>query len=165
VPAEPGHDADGQYPSLHGEAETDGIAKRHYDPAMNWIDPDQVPTVGDSYRAAGTAHYRGKWHVSHADLLVPGVAYYECRDDVGGVTVEGLAARSSRRSRTSGTPIEIARGGLLERQRDPVETTADLRDRVHVPGVGSPGVVGSAQVGFGVQPGRGRSSIPAFWRW
>ena len=63
----------GQYPSLHGAAETDGIAKHHDDPAMNWLDPDQVPTVGDWFRAAGYgSHYRGKWHVSHADLLVPG---------------------------------------------------------------------------------------------
>ena len=63
----------GQYPSLHGAAETDGIAKHHDDPAMNWLDPDQVPTIGDWFRAAGYgSHYRGKWHVSHADLLVPG---------------------------------------------------------------------------------------------
>jgi arylsulfatase A-like enzyme len=63
----------GQYPSLHGAAQTDGIAKRHDDPAMHWLDPDQVPTIGDWFRAGGyQSHYRGKWHVSHADLLVPG---------------------------------------------------------------------------------------------
>ncbi|HVT42189.1 MAG TPA: sulfatase-like hydrolase/transferase, partial [Acidimicrobiales bacterium] len=35
--------------------------------------PDAVPTLGDWFRAGGyETHYRGKWHISHADLLVPG---------------------------------------------------------------------------------------------
>jgi arylsulfatase A-like enzyme len=63
----------GQYPSLHGVRNTDGLAKAANDPAMSWLDPDEVPTLGDWFRAAGyQTHYRGKWHVSHADLLVPG---------------------------------------------------------------------------------------------
>jgi arylsulfatase A-like enzyme len=63
----------GQYPSLHGAAETDGMAKKATDPAMRWLDPDSVPTLGDWFRAGGyQTHYRGKWHISHADLLIPG---------------------------------------------------------------------------------------------
>ena len=63
----------GQYPSLHGVSQTDGIAKRWTDPAMGWLDPDEVPTLGDWFRAGGyQTHYRGKWHVSHADLPIPG---------------------------------------------------------------------------------------------
>ena len=63
----------GQYPSLHGVSKTDGLAKQSDDPAMRWLDPDGVPTMGDWFRAGGyRAHYRGKWHVSHADLIIPG---------------------------------------------------------------------------------------------
>ncbi|MCC5953898.1 MAG: sulfatase-like hydrolase/transferase [Acidimicrobiia bacterium] len=63
----------GQYPSLHGVRSTDGLTKDAYDPAMRWLDPSSVPTMGDWFRAAGyRTHYRGKWHISHADLLVPG---------------------------------------------------------------------------------------------
>ena len=63
----------GQYPSLHGVTSTDGLAKSATDPAMSWLDPDSVPTLGDWFRAGGyQTHYRGKWHISHADLTVPG---------------------------------------------------------------------------------------------
>ena len=63
----------GQYPSLHGVSQTDGSAKQNDDPAMMWLDPDSVPTLGDWFRAGGyQTHYRGKWHVSLADLLIPG---------------------------------------------------------------------------------------------
>ncbi len=63
----------GQYPSLHGVSQTDGVAKQANDPGMCWLDPDEVPTLGDWFRAGGyQTHYRGKWHVSHADLPVPG---------------------------------------------------------------------------------------------
>ena len=30
----------GQYPSLHGASQTDGLAKQADDPAMGWLDPD-----------------------------------------------------------------------------------------------------------------------------
>jgi arylsulfatase A-like enzyme len=63
----------GQYPSLHGVKSTDGLAKKASDPSMAWLDPNSVPTLGDWFRAGGyKTHYRGKWHVSHADLLIPG---------------------------------------------------------------------------------------------
>ena len=63
----------GQYPSLHGVTTTDGLAKRASDPGMHWLDPEEVPTLGDWFRAGGyRTHYRGKWHISHADLSIPG---------------------------------------------------------------------------------------------
>ncbi len=63
----------GHYPSLHGVTSTDGLAKAANDPGISWLDPDGVPTMGDWFRAAGySTHYRGKWHISHADLIPAG---------------------------------------------------------------------------------------------
>jgi arylsulfatase A-like enzyme len=63
----------GQYPSIHGVTVTEGVAKAANDPLMHWLDPDTVPTMGDWFRAAGyQAHYRGKWHISHPDLVPVG---------------------------------------------------------------------------------------------
>ncbi len=63
----------GHYPSLHGVTATDGLAKAANDPDVSWLDPDGVPTMGDWFRAAGySTHYRGKWHISHADLIPTG---------------------------------------------------------------------------------------------
>ena len=63
----------GQYPTLHGVSQTDGIGKSAFDPGMSWLDPDTVPTMGDWFRAAGyETYYKGKWHISHADIIVPG---------------------------------------------------------------------------------------------
>ena len=75
----------GQYPSLHGASQTDGIAKHNTDPGMRWLDPDSVPTLGDWFRAGGyKTHYRGKWHISHADLVVPGPHDSLMASDVNG---------------------------------------------------------------------------------
>jgi arylsulfatase A-like enzyme len=63
----------GQYPSLHGVASTDGAAKYAYDPDMYWLDESTVPTLGDYFEAAGyQTFYKGKWHISEADITVPG---------------------------------------------------------------------------------------------
>jgi choline-sulfatase len=63
----------GHYPSLHGVTNTDGAAKSADDADMFWLDPDTVPTVGDYFRAAGyRTFWKGKWHVSHADIEIPG---------------------------------------------------------------------------------------------
>src|SRR5512137_1112676 len=35
----------GQYPSLHGVSQTDGVAKTAEDPGMHWLDPHAVPTL------------------------------------------------------------------------------------------------------------------------
>ena len=84
----------GQYPSLHGVSQTDGTAKQNDDPAMIWLDPDAVPTLGDWFRAGGyQTHYRGKWHVSLADLLIPGSHEGLMASDVDGKPiVEAVAA-------------------------------------------------------------------------
>jgi choline-sulfatase len=63
----------GHYPSLHGVTNTDGAAKAADDNDMFWLDPDTVPTVGDYFRAGGyRTYWKGKWHISHADIEVPG---------------------------------------------------------------------------------------------
>ncbi|MEA2488309.1 MAG: hypothetical protein QOH21_101 [Acidobacteriota bacterium] len=63
----------GEYPSLHGVTQTDGAAKSAWDPGMYWLDPNTVPTLGDWFKAAGyRTFYKGKWHISHADILMPG---------------------------------------------------------------------------------------------
>ena len=56
----------GQYPSLHGVAQTDGFKGTD---EVTWLDPDGVPTLGDWFRAAGyRTYFKGKWHASHAHL-------------------------------------------------------------------------------------------------
>jgi arylsulfatase A-like enzyme len=63
----------GQYPSLHGVTQTTGVAKGPYDADTFWLDPNNVPTMGDYFRAAGyQTYYKGKWHVSEADLPISG---------------------------------------------------------------------------------------------
>ncbi len=84
----------GQYPSLHGVSKTSGTAKQPHDPAMRWLDPNSVPTLGDWFRAGGyRTHYRGKWHVSHADLEIPGTHDgLMASDDDGNVIPAALEA-------------------------------------------------------------------------
>ena len=84
----------GQYPSLHGVTSTDGTAKQNSDPGMHWLDPDSVPTLGDWFRAGGyRTHYRGKWHVSLADLTIPGTHDgLMASDDDGKLMPEAVAA-------------------------------------------------------------------------
>ena len=84
----------GQYPSLHGVSSTDGAAKLATDPGMNWLDPDSVPTLGDWFRAGGyDTHYRGKWHISHADLVIPGTHEgLMASDDAGKPIPEAIEA-------------------------------------------------------------------------
>jgi arylsulfatase A-like enzyme len=84
----------GHYPSLHGVSSTDGAAKQNTDPAMGWLDPDSVPTLGDWFRSGGyRTHYRGKWHVSHADLVIPGTHDgLMASDDRGNPIAEAVAA-------------------------------------------------------------------------
>ncbi len=63
----------GQYPSLHGVTQTPGAAKTSFDPGMFWLDPNTVPTMGDYFRAAGyRTFYKGKWHISDGDIIIPG---------------------------------------------------------------------------------------------
>ena len=84
----------GQYPSLHGVTATDGVAKQNTDPGMQWLDPNSVPTLGDWFRAGGyRTHYRGKWHVSFADITIPGS--YEglkASDDNGNLIPDAVEA-------------------------------------------------------------------------
>lgn len=59
----------GHYPSLHGVSQTDGLYKRPGDPDMFWLEQNTIPTMGNYFRAAGyRTFYKGKWHVSQANL-------------------------------------------------------------------------------------------------
>lgn len=63
----------GHYPDVHGVTQTDGLGKLATDSRMRWLRPGEVPTMGHWFRAAGyDTHYDGKWHISHADLMVDG---------------------------------------------------------------------------------------------
>ena len=78
----------GQYPSLHGVTQTSGMAKDWYDPDMMYLDPNTVPTMGDYFRAGGyRTFYRGKWHVSHPDIITPGTKNVMLSTDGDGNTL------------------------------------------------------------------------------
>lgn len=63
----------GQYPSLHGVTQTDGMSKGAESKDMHWLAPDKIPTIGDWFRAGGyRTFYKGKWHASHTHLGAPG---------------------------------------------------------------------------------------------
>lgn len=63
----------GQYPSLHGVSQTSGAAKAGIEQDLYWLTPGTVPTLGNWFRAAGyDTYWKGKWHVSDADLYQPG---------------------------------------------------------------------------------------------
>ncbi|MGK9253707.1 MULTISPECIES: sulfatase-like hydrolase/transferase [Paenibacillus] len=63
----------GHYPSLHGVSQTDGIAKSAFDSDMYWLNSNTVPTMGNYFREAGyQTYYKGKWHLSNADITIPG---------------------------------------------------------------------------------------------
>ncbi|ARK25364.1 arylsulfatase [Sporosarcina sp. P37] len=63
----------GHYPSLHGVTQTPGAAKGSFDADLFWLDPNTVPTIGDYFRAAGyKTFWKGKWHASEPDILIPG---------------------------------------------------------------------------------------------
>ena len=56
----------GQYPSLHGVDQVDGLFKAATE--VTFLDPEGVPTIGDWFNAAGyDPYYFGKWHVSHVE--------------------------------------------------------------------------------------------------
>ncbi|MBS2039715.1 sulfatase-like hydrolase/transferase [bacterium] len=70
----------GQYPSLHGVDQVDGLFKAAEE--VTFLDPAGVPTIGDWFQAAGyDPYYFGKWHVSHVnppyDLTPWGFLGYE----------------------------------------------------------------------------------------
>lgn len=56
----------GQYPSVTGADQTDGLYKSADD--VPFLNPNGIPTIGDWFRSVGyTTHYFGKWHVSKAE--------------------------------------------------------------------------------------------------
>ncbi len=64
----------GQYPSLHGNTQTVGCAKRDFDPDVFWLTQYTLPTIGNYFRAGGyRTIYKGKGHfASNYTPLEPG---------------------------------------------------------------------------------------------
>lgn len=93
----------GHYPSLHGVTQTTGAAKEAYDPDVYWLDPNGVPTMGDYFKAAGyRTFYKGKWHISNADLLVSGTHEALPSYDDGGNLDPGLVVQYEDANRLGG---------------------------------------------------------------
>lgn len=83
----------GQYPSLHAVTQTSGIAKHHGDRRLRWLLPRDVPTLGDYFRAGGyETIYKGKWHVSDADLRDDGGEVVCTNRGSGEVIEDGVRA-------------------------------------------------------------------------
>ena len=84
----------GQYPSLHGVTQTDGLGKAVDSDDMFWLSPDTVPTMGDWFRAGGyRTFFKGKWHAAHVALPDPsGEGYLLSIDDDGNRNEENIAA-------------------------------------------------------------------------
>ncbi len=84
----------GQYPSLHGVSQTDGLDKNADSDDMFWLAPDTVPTMGDWFRAGGyRTYFKGKWHASHAHLDArDGDGYLLSIDDDGNPIQENIDA-------------------------------------------------------------------------
>ncbi len=84
----------GQYPSLHGVTQTDGLDKNADSEDMFWLAPDGVPTMGDWFRAGGyRTYFKGKWHASHAHLDArDGDGYLLSIDDDGNPIEENIQA-------------------------------------------------------------------------
>jgi arylsulfatase A-like enzyme len=81
----------GHYPSLHGVTQTDGLAKDASE--VRWLTPGSLPTLGHMLRAAGyQTHYRGKWHISHADLLDEHHKSIPTNDKQGNLLADHIAA-------------------------------------------------------------------------
>lgn len=86
----------GHYPSLHSVTQTSGIAKHHGDSRLRWLEPREVPTLGDYFRAGGyESVYKGKWHVSDADLRDDDGKVVRTNNGAGKVIPEGVRAYES----------------------------------------------------------------------
>ena len=85
----------GQYPSLHGASQTGSTGKEEHGSFDAVAGPlTRTPTLGGTVPAGGyKTHYRGKWHISHADLLIPGSHdSLAASDDDGRAIVENVDA-------------------------------------------------------------------------
>lgn len=83
----------GQYPDVHGVTQTDGIGKTADDSRMRWLPPNDVPTLGHWFRAAGyDTHYDGKWHISHAELTDPSTGGALLTNDDDGLVDDAAVA-------------------------------------------------------------------------
>ena len=79
--------------------------------------------MGDWFRAGGyETHYRGKWHISHADLLDPGThESLMASDDDGRALADAVAAY---RGPTASTPTASRAGSAASPTGRPSPTAA-----------------------------------------
>lgn len=71
--AEPGFHLHGPVSIAHGMMLTTGAAMEAFDPDVFRLEANSVPTIGHYLQAAGYATFwKGKWHASDADLIIPG---------------------------------------------------------------------------------------------
>ena len=138
----------GHYPSLHGVSQTTGAAKEANDPDVFWLDTASVPTLGDYFQAAGyRSLYRGKWHVSDADLQIPGThdqvpsyddqgnrdpareALYQQADRLAGYGFEGWIGPEPHGSKPLNTGSS-ASGGRLGRDQGFASQTVELIEQL-----------------------------------
>ena len=90
---------------------------------MQWLDPNSVPTLGDWFRAGGyETHYRGKWHISHADLMIPGSHEGLLASDETGRPIP--AAVAAYKGPTASTPTASRAGSAASRTARPRPTAA-----------------------------------------
>ncbi len=83
----------GQYPDVHGVTQTDGLGKMADDSRLRWLPEGEVPTLGHWFREAGyDTQYRGKWHISHADLHGDSGEVLRTNDSAGNVLERGVEA-------------------------------------------------------------------------
>lgn len=82
----------GQYSSLTGVSQTYGGGKTEWDGSMYYLDPNTVPTLGDYFREGGyNTFYTGKWHLSRADILIPGSQNpLTCYNEDGSPNIENI---------------------------------------------------------------------------
>lgn len=91
----------GQYPSLHGVTQTTGAAKGAFDANVFWLDHNTVPTLGNYFRAAGYhTFWKGKWHLSDEDILIPGtheaLPSYDTKNGIPNQKFEKLYEEANR---------------------------------------------------------------------
>eukprot|EP01066_Platyproteum_vivax_P012462 Platyproteum_vivax@DN5667_c0_g1_i2.p1 len=59
-----------------------GVAKMPHDAGLHWLDPLSVPTMGHVFSQAGyECVWKGKWHLSNADIYKDGQALPTVRED------------------------------------------------------------------------------------
>jgi arylsulfatase A-like enzyme len=121
----------GHYPDLYGVTQTDGIGKVYDDSRTRWLRLNEVPTLGNWFRAAGyDTHYDGKWHISHADLHDETSGGSLATNDDAGIVEPKRPSATSRQIRLPHKAFRVGRAGAARcaaGQRGSAARPADRR--------------------------------------